>query len=272
MINPYGEIRKVPLDYQGIKSTAYAVQRQEIKNEMLNWKECGVVGSNYLLVPNSEVKELADEIATESALTWEPMKTFFNGKQFAYFMQCKSDTTEIAKDDDIALGMAFWNSYDGSTALQFRTFLVRLVCTNGMITKDFMNLMKFKHNKTSEGYDKQIINAAKVVDNCGDDIETVAKRMRKMVETPVDLRELAYIRANHLNHIPVTLWGKISSHFLNKAHKEWDCGEHNNGPMNTTMWDFYNACTDVLWHDEKPTMASLEHNQVITDRLLGAMA
>jgi len=265
MIHPYGEIRKVPLDYQGIKSTAYAVQRQEIKNEMLNWKECGVVGSNYLLVPNSEVRDLANEIATESQLTWEPMKTFFNGKQFAYFMQCKSDTTEIAKDDDIALGMAFWNSYDGSTALQFRTFLVRLVCTNGMITKDFMNLMKFKHNKTSEGYDKQIINAAKVVDNCGEDIETVAKRMRKMVEVPVDLNELSVLRENQLSHIPVTLWGKISTHFLQK---ESDKIHHNE----VTYWDFYNACTDVLWHDEKPTMASLEHNQVITDKLLGVMA
>ena len=211
MIHPYGEIRKVPLDYQGIKSTAYAVQRQQMHDEKgLEWKECGIVSSNYLLVPNSEVRDLADEIATESALTWEPMKTFFNGKQYAHFMQCKSETTEIAKDDDIALGMAFWNSYDGSTALQFRTFLVRLVCTNGMITKDFMNLMKFKHNKTSEGYDKQIINAAKVVDNCGDDIDIVAKRMRKMVETPVDLNELANIRNTYLSHIPVTLWGKIS--------------------------------------------------------------
>ena len=267
MIHPYGEIRKVPLDYQGIKSTAYAVQRQELndKKQTLDWKECGVVGSNYLLVPNSEVRDLANEIATESALTWEPMKTFFNGKQFAYFMQCKSDTTEIAKDDDIALGMAFWNSYDGSTALQFRTFLVRLVCTNGMITKDFMNLMKFKHNKTSEGYDKQIINAAKVVDNCGDDIETVAKRMRKMVETPVSLNDLAVLRNSTLGHLPVTLWGKISTHFLNKESERILDGE-------VTMWDFYNACTDVLWHDEKPTMASLEHNQVITDRLLGAMA
>ena len=263
MIHPYGQIRKVPLDYEGIKSTAYAVQRQEIKNEMLNWKECGVVGSNYLLVPNSEVRDLANEIATKSELTWEPMKTFFNGKQFAYFMQCKSETTEIAKDDDIALGMAFWNSYDGSTALQFRTFLVRLVCTNGMITKDFMNLMKFKHNKTSEGYEKQIINAAKVVDNCGDDIETVAKRMRKMVETPIDLNELANMRNTHLSHIPVTLWGKISTHFLQK---------HDSDIFNVNMWDFYNACTDILWHDEKPTMASLEHNQVITDKLLGAVA
>ena len=268
MIHPYGEIRKVPLDYQGISSSAYAVQRQEIKDEMLKWKECGVVGSNYLLVPNSEVRDLANEIATESKLTWEPMKTFFNGKQFAYFMQCKSDTTEIAKDDDIALGMAFWNSYDGSTALQFRTFLVRLVCTNGMITKDFMNLMKFKHNKTSEGYDKQIINAAKVVDNCGEDIETVAKRMRKMVETPFDLGHLSYMRSELLNHLPVTLWGKISSHFLIK---NADSLIREKGDE-ITMWDFYNACTDILWHDEKPTMASLEHNQVITDKLLGAMA
>ena len=266
MINPYRSIRKVPLDYEGIKSTAYAVQRQQMHDKKgLEWKECGIVSSNYLLVPNSEVRDLADEIATESALTWEPMKTFFNGKQYAYFMQCKSDTTEIAKDDDIALGMAFWNSYDGSTALQFRTFLVRLVCTNGMITKDFMNLMKFKHNKTSEGYEKQIINAAKVVDNCGDDVEAVAKRMRRMVETPVSLNDLAVLRNSTLGHLPVTLWGKISTHFLQKeSSKILD--------NDVTMWDFYNACTDVLWHDEKPTMASLEHNQVITDKLLGAMA
>ena len=90
MINPYGSIRKVPLDYEGIKSTAYAVQRQQMHDKKgLEWKECGIVSSNYLLVPNSEVRDLADEIATESALTWEPMKTFFNGKQYAYFMQCK---------------------------------------------------------------------------------------------------------------------------------------------------------------------------------------
>ena len=267
MIHPYSEIRKVPLDYQGITSSAYAVQRQEMRDNGLKWKECGVVGSNYLLVPNSEVRDLANEIATESKHEWEPMKEFFDGKRFIYFMQSKSETTEIAKDDDVALGMGFWNSYDGSTALQFRTFLVRLLCTNGMITKDFMNLMRFKHNNKSEGYEEQIINAAKVVDNCGESIETVAKRMRKMVETPVDLNELAHIRENHLSHIPVTLWGKISRRFLDGY------GWNNlNNRIDVNMWDFYNACTDVLWHEEKPTMASFEHNQVITDKLLGAMA
>jgi len=266
MIYPYSDIRKVPLDYEGISSSAYAVQRQGEDSEGRSfWKECGVVSSNYLLVPNSEVKDLASEIATESKHQWSPMKEYFDGKRFLYFMQSKSETTEIAKGDDISLGMGFWNSYDGSTALQFRTFLVRLVCTNGMITKDFMNLMKFKHNNKSEGYEKQIINAAKVVDNCGKDIEEVAERMRKMVATPLDLNELAYMRNHDLGYLPVTLWGKISTHFMNKnSDKILD--------HDVTMWDFYNSCTDVLWHDEKPTMASFEHNQVITDNLLQAMS
>ena len=266
MIYPYGDIRKVPLDYEGISSSAYAVQRCAEVNDGINkWKECGIVSSNYLLVPNNEVKDLAGQIATESKHDWSYMKEYFDGKRFIYFMQAKSQTTEIAKNDDIALGMGFWNSYDGSTALQFRTFLVRLVCTNGMITKDFMNLMKFKHNNKSEGYEKQIINAAKVVDNCGKDVEEVAGRMRKMVATPLDLNELAYMRNHDLGYLPVTLWGKISTHLMNKNSDKILDGDVN-------MWDFYNSCTDVLWHDEKPTMASFEHNQVITDNLLQAMA
>ena len=265
MIHPYGEIRKVPLDFEGIQSSAFAVQRkhEDIKGRQ-SWKEAGVVGGNYLLVPNADVRDLAQQIATESNMEWEFTKEFFDGRRFGYFMQCKSDKVEVAKDDDIALGMGFWNSYDGSTSLQFRTFLVRLLCTNGMITKDYMNLMKFKHDKTSEDYEEQIIKAAKVVDNCGPDIETVVKKMRKMVETPVDLNELAVIRNSHLNDIPVTLWGKISSNFLSKESSRILDGE-------AKVWDFYNSCTDVLWHDEKPTMASFEHNQRITDTLLNAM-
>ena len=264
MIHPYGEIRKVPLDFEGIRSSAFAVQRkhEDIKGRQ-SWKEAGVVGSNYLLVPNSDVRDLAQQIATESNMEWEFTKEFFDGRRFGYFMQCKSDTSEVTKGDDVALGIGFWNSYDGSTSLQFRTFLVRLLCTNGMITKDYMNLMKFKHDKTSEDYEEQIIKAAKVVDNCGPDIETVVKKMRTMVETPCDLNTLAEIRNHKLSDIPITLWGKISSNFLNQESDKILDGE-------AKVWDFYNSCTNVLWHEEKPTMASFEHNQRITDTFLNA--
>ena len=262
---PYNEIRKVPLDYEGINSSAFAVQQKDVTSKgVMKWKECGVVGQKYLLIPNADVKEMANTIADSCNAEFAASKEFFDGRRFGYFMQCKSETAEVVKGDDVALGIGFWNSYDGSTSLQFRTFLVRLLCTNGMITKDYMNLMKFKHDKTSKDYEKQIINAAKVIDNCGPEIETVVKKMRKMVETPCDLNTLANLRNKELIDTPVTLWGKISTKFLNEeCHKILD-GE-------AKVWDFYNSCTDVLWHEEKPTMASFEHNQRITDTLLTAM-
>ena len=38
-MNPYSDIRKVPLDYQGIQSNAYSVQRQDIdKKGQWKWK------------------------------------------------------------------------------------------------------------------------------------------------------------------------------------------------------------------------------------------
>ncbi len=261
---PYGEIRKVPLDYEGISSSAFAVQRYNNPEKGVpTWKECGVVSQKYMLVPNNDVKDLAHQIATESKHDWKFTKEFFDGRRFMYFMQADTEKANIAKDDDIALGMGFWNSYDGSTALQFRTFLIRLACTNGMITKDFMNLVKFKHDKTSEGYEDQIIKSAKVVDNCGHNIEEVAKRMRVMTETNCDVDLLTEIRCNLLNHIPVTLWGKITTKFLNDMYQNEE---------NATLWDFYNACTNVLWHEEKPTVSSFEHNSSITDNLLKYVA
>ena len=57
-MNPYADIRKVPLDYQGVQSSAYSVQTYNInkKTDMLEWKEVGTVSNNYLLVPNKDVE------------------------------------------------------------------------------------------------------------------------------------------------------------------------------------------------------------------------
>ena len=64
-MNPYLPIRKVPLDYDGISSSAYAVQMQhpvyhnkeltsQTGENLIEWKETGVVGHSYMLLPNEE--------------------------------------------------------------------------------------------------------------------------------------------------------------------------------------------------------------------------
>ena len=95
-MNPYLPIRKVPLDYDGISSSAYAVQMQHpdkpSENGLIDgheWKETGVVSNSYLLVDNDNVRKAANQVAEESKLQFVHDKTFFNGRSYAYSM--KSD-------------------------------------------------------------------------------------------------------------------------------------------------------------------------------------
>ena len=128
-MNPYEPIRKVPLDYNGIASSAYSVQTDRGED---GWKEAGVVGKSYMLLPNIEVKQAADQVAEECNIDFVHDKTFFNGKQFMYSLRSSLPLGEVKKDDDVALGMQFWNSYDGSKSFGYSLMLYRLVCTNGM--------------------------------------------------------------------------------------------------------------------------------------------
>ena len=73
-MNPYTQVRKVPLFYGGVQSNAFSVQTMQDNK----WKEVGNVSNNYLLVENEEVKSMADDVITRSGLEWEPIKTFWD--------------------------------------------------------------------------------------------------------------------------------------------------------------------------------------------------
>ena len=82
-----------------------------------------------------------------------------------------------------------------------------------------------------------------------------------MYATEMDLSSLKDIRTT-IPALPVTTWGKVTDRYL-----EGYINEDKN-----TMWDFYNACTDVLWHDKKTTVASFQHNAYVTDNLINSIS
>jgi hypothetical protein len=131
-MNPYAPIRKVPLDFEGIASSAYAVQQERWKDGTAHWKEVGVVGNKYMLLPNQEVKDAAEQVAEASSIDFTLDKTFYNGKNFALSYKSEHTIGEVVPGDDVAIGMQFWNSYDGTKAFGFAIMLYRLICTNGI--------------------------------------------------------------------------------------------------------------------------------------------
>ena len=262
-MNPYQEIRKVPLDFNGIKSAAFAVQRND---EEKGWKEAGVVGHNYMLLPNEDVKEIAEEITDKSDIDFELDKEFFNGKNFMLSYKAK-DTLETEEKSigDLNLGIQFWNSYDGSRSFGFSLMLYRLVCLNGMMSKQYLQNYRFRHAPGSEDWNKQLeamvhnINLSQDGENKG--LEQMIEGIATLNDFRVTSKKLGNIRHNHLKEVPTGVWGEITDRFLDPE------GEYYS---DTNGWGLLNASTDILWHKEKPTLASYNHNAIITDGLIMA--
>ena len=265
-MNPYQEIRKVPLDFNGIKSAAFAVQRLD---EEKGWKEAGVVGQNYMLLPNKEVKDIADDIVDSAAIDFEVDKEFFNGKNYMLSYKAKDclddGTIPEACIGDLNLGIQFWNSYDGSRSFGFSLMLYRLVCLNGMMSKVFLNNHRFRHAPGSDDWNKQLESMVHAINfsqegNCIG-LNKMVEGIAKLNDTRITSKKLGDIRHNHLKEIPTGVWGEITDRFLDPE------GEYFS---ETNGWGLLNSATDILWHKEKPTLASYNHNALITDGLIMA--
>ncbi len=263
-MNPYQEIRKVPLDFNGIKSAAYAVQRLD---EEKGWKEAGVVGQSYMLLENKEVKEIADDIVDSAAIDFEVDKEFFNGKNYMLSYKAKDTYIEEKEIGDLNLGIQFWNSYDGSRSFGFSLMLYRLVCLNGMMSKVYLQNHRFRHTPGSEDWNKQLeamvhtINLSQDGENQG--LNQMVEGIVKLNDTRITSKKLGEVRHNHLKEIPTGVWGEITDRFLNPE------GEYYS---DTNGWGLLNSATDILWHKEKPTLASYNQNAIITDGLIKAIS
>ena len=262
-MNPYLPIRKVPLDYNGISSSAYAVQMQHQAKDGVEWKEAGVVGHNYMLLPNEEVKSAAHQVSEECKIDFTHDKTFFNGRNFVYSMKSQHVAGEIQVGDDVALGMQFWNSYDGSKAFGFAMMLYRLICTNGMMSKDHFNTYRFKHEPKSEDWsdslEQVVTNIINLVSGTYQ-LDDLIENLRKLSNMEVTMDVLGNIRHNHLQEIPVSIWGQIVDRFTHTSKEDY------------SGWNLLNASTDLLWHKENPTITTYSQNAAIVDGLCKAVA
>tara|TARA_R110002020_G_scaffold443154_2_gene654390 strand:- start:271 stop:1134 length:864 start_codon:yes stop_codon:yes gene_type:complete len=263
--NAYSPIQKEPLFSKAndLQSSAYSVQLQKYnKDNVPYWDEVGTVGKEYLLVPNSEVNDLALNLTDSSRYVWDKDKLFFDGRRYFQSFTTKTLTKEVKAGDDIGLGLAFQNSYDGSSAFSVTFFGMRLVCKNGLLSRLNLQSFKFRHDKNMEGFQDEIMSAVDFINNSDVPLERFVSGLRNMTEVPFDVNTLHEIRKKSFPTLPVTTFGKCVDKFLD----EYD--PHSFAQGHTNLWDFYNACTNVLWHEKKITNAHFVQNSQITDSLL----
>ena len=253
-VYPYNPIRKVPLDYQGIESKAFAVQTEEVVEGMPEYTEVGVVRKDYLLIPNLEVKELVNSLVEKTGWNWEVQREWSDRKRYVYTLMAKDKTKKLDVGDTVGLGLNAWNSYDGSVAFNLRFLAFRLEWLNGMVSNDVFHSFKFKHDKSSEGYDKEIVQAGQMFNKADEKLDVFVDSCNKLLTT-VNTEDLALIRKKYLSNLPTNTFGKIMDEYLIQDEYK------------TTAWDLTNAATRILWHNESPTITDYKHNQYVVDQM-----
>jgi len=263
-LDPYADIRKVSLvGTDGTSSSAFAIQTDTGKKGKAKWVERGVVREDYLLVPNQQVLDMSQHITTESQLNWEVKKEFYNGRQYGIYYTCLSKTHTIDSEDGIkkgdvvALGLHFQNSYDGSKALTAGLHLERCICDNGMITNHGLSSVRILHDKSNAKWEEDVEKILGLIDSSDEQVSSMMKAYSEMDRTILDEGMLRHIANNIIPGISDGIFGKIYRKF----------SEDNKG-NSATVWDWYNACTNILWHNPTQTKADFSNNAYVTDRMI----
>ncbi len=263
-LDPYADIRKVPLvGTDGTSSSAFGIQTDTGKKGKSKWQEVGVVRDDYLLVSNQQVLDMANHITQESPLKWEVKKEFYNGKSFGLYYTATDQTRTIdsedgiKKGDAVALGLHFLNSYDGSKALTAGLHLERLICANGMVTNHSLDNVRILHDKSNAKWENDVEKILGLIDSSGEQVSGMMSAFSEMDRSILDEGMLRHIANNVIPGISDGTFGKIYRKF-----------SKDNKGNSSTVWDFYNACTDVLWKNPNQTKADFTNNAYVTDRMI----
>ena len=254
--DPYAPIEKAPLYARDAMRSRGTSVRLADADAPTGWREVGVVSPSYLLVPNAEVRDMAQDVADASGLHWAEDRTFFDGKRFVYGLVADPETVyaEVAPGDVLGVGLMFENSYDGSRKLGASLYVQRLVCANGMLAPEHLARVRFTHSRGSSGWRSELARTMAMLGAAPDRLRSVARLCARLARHRIGTPELAAIRTGPLSPLPVTLWGKVVDRYL--------------GDEDPTAWGLLNAATAEVWHSDRPTVSDFGHNQTATAGLL----
>lgn len=129
----YG-ITEVPLLVKSADGQYY--DDKKFKGIFKNNKYTKIVGRNYTVLPNEEVREMLNEYIAKTNSGLEIVKEYTSHHGDAMFWQVHSkDFKEVKKGDEVQIGCVVRNSVGTYVALGADLFTYRLICKNGAIAK-----------------------------------------------------------------------------------------------------------------------------------------
>jgi phage/plasmid-like protein (TIGR03299 family) len=215
-----------------------------------NDKVLGIVGDEYEVVANADLKKLIQPLVDEQVLSISNMGYLNGGKKV--FIQA-----EIAKDyqvvgEDYRGMITLLNSFDGSTTVSLGTTLVRVICSNTFQTAMKQLSEKFRH---SEGVTDRFLSSTAVVDYVNGAMKKYSDYAETLASTPCSAAQFKQA-VEAIYQKPVD---KMRDNFVAQLNQLFYNGKGNEGK---TMYDCFNCVTEFATHySRKSKDARMNYSQ-----------
>jgi len=195
----------------------------------------GIVGKDYHPIQNSTAMAFMDSIVQKNNFAYTSAVSKDGGAVTVVTAQSDRPDT-IRKGDEVCREIKLINGFNGKVGFSVEFSVLRLVCTNGLVSSQCESVMRFKH--TIKVQDRMAV-ALKVFDQSVEFHEKFIQQSRILAEKAVD-------------HLMV-------EKFINELYTESkqndtkremirDLAVNGKGNNGNTLWDLYNGVTEFVDH------------------------
>ena len=195
----------------------------------------GVVGQKYTPIQNSLAMSFMDTIVKREGFHYSSAVSKDNGA--VSIITAQSERSEaIRVGDEVAREIKLVNGFNGKVGFGVEFSMLRLVCTNGMVSGERESVIRFKHTIHVHN---RMETALRVFD------ESVSFH-----EEFIRMSKLLAQKAADKTMVEKFLNGLYSDAKQNEKKKEiiTDLFQRGQGNKGETLWDLYNGATEYVDH------------------------
>ena len=203
-------------------------------------KPLGIVSERYKVVNNADVLDPVEKAFEGLDMTnyKRNIRVVGNGERMYATYTFKNQLTKIPKvGDEVGFTLTAVNSFDRSNRLKFLMGLLRLACTNGMVTlKPEMNISRLHSNRLNINFIK----------------DTIKDAVKKFEDSTLIFMQLADVAVSQEQGRTLIKNLGLTKPLREGVTKIWNNPTFKDDEQRN-LYNVYNAATQHLTHEVEPT-------------------
>jgi len=208
MVNrdPFAPVRLTRVQNRGRGTDKFMVEM--VSEDGQEWRELPgqsvVHSSNYRLVTNKQVHEMARAVMDRTGMEFKPVPSFggghskaltWNGAHYVERWYAPGVMIKSPQDTDVMLGIEVRNSYDKSCKVGIAFFCLHMACSNQFFGRNLLGApMNFAHIGTGGELDESADDAFEALQRQAEGFSRVAPTLGMLMNTRYTFEEFLDLR------------------------------------------------------------------------------